>query len=74
MQGALATLLLITAAVSLCAVVVDYAVVTGEQILQPSASPLMQRIQDLNNSLINQTRDLTNDTAGLPPSEIGTQP
>jgi len=74
MQNALATLLLITAAVSLCAIVVDYVVVTGEQTLQPSASPLMQRIQDLNSSLINQTRGLMNDTAGLPPSEIEPQP
>jgi hypothetical protein len=74
MQNALATLLLITAAVSLCAIVVDYVVVTGEQTLQPSASPLMQRIQDLNNSLVNQTLGFMNDTAGLPPSEIGPQP
>jgi hypothetical protein len=70
MQGTLATLLLITSAVALASVVVDYAVVTVQQTVQPSNLPQMERIQNLESLLLNQTSTWFNETAGLPVDQI----
>jgi len=70
MQGTLATLLLITSAVTLACIVVDIAVVTFEQTLQPSSLPQMERIRNLESLLLNQTSNLFNETAGLPLDQL----
>lgn len=70
MQGTLATLLLITSAVALAAVVVDVAVVTCEQTLQPSSLPQMEKIRSLEDIFVNQTSSLFNETVGLPIGQI----
>jgi len=70
MQGTLATLLLITSAVTLACIVVDVAVVTFEQTLQPSSLPQMEKIRNLESLLLNQTSNLFNETAGLPLDQL----
>jgi flagellar basal body-associated protein FliL len=71
MHETLATLLLLTSAVALCAIVVDVAVITSEQALQPSDSPQMERIQDLARQLQNFTDNLFNQTMiGVPGENV----
>jgi len=70
MQGTLATLLLITSAVTLACIVVDVAVVTFEQTLQPSSLPQMEKIRNLESLLLNQTSNLFNETACLPLDQL----
>ena len=70
MQGTLATILLITAAVSLTAIAVDYAVVVSQQTLQPSGLPQMERIHQLEDLFVNQTSGIFNGTIGLPTGEV----
>ena len=55
METAVATLLLVTAAVVLTCVVVTYAVSTLEQTLNTNNIPQLNRLQDLENNLLNQT-------------------
>lgn len=66
MQGTLATLLLITSAVILTGIVVDYAVVTVQQTLQTTNIPQLDQLRNLQNSLLNQTGSLFNQTQALP--------
>ncbi len=62
MQSTLATLLLITSAVVLTCVVVDYAVVVVEQTLQTADVPELDQIRNLAHSLLNQTENVLNQT------------
>jgi hypothetical protein len=62
MQTTLATLLLITSAVVLTAVVVDYAVVIVEETLRTTNSTQLDRIRDINYALLNQTDNILNQT------------
>jgi hypothetical protein len=76
MQSTLATLLLVTSAVVLTCVVVEFAVVSMEQTLQTSNMPQMDRIRTLESMMLNQTENLfnqamanqtmTNETVTLP--------
>ena len=65
-QTTVATLLLITSAVVLSCVVVSYAVSIVEATLQTSNIPQLQRIKDLQRSLINETDSLFNSTLPVP--------
>jgi hypothetical protein len=68
MQSTLTTLLIITAAVSLACIAVNFALNVSEQTLQTD-NPQNERIQQLQDSLLNQTSNLFNQfngTAGMP--------
>ena len=60
MQGTLATILLLTAAVVLTCVVIDYAVNVVEQTVGTTNLPQLDRIRNLENSVLNQTDALAN--------------
>ena len=66
MQVPTATLLLVTSAVILTCVVVDYAVVTVEQTLQTPNLPQLDRLRALEASLLNQTESLLDQTQPMP--------
>lgn len=65
MQATLATLLLITSAVMLTCVVVDYAVSVCENVLQTDNLPQIDRIRDLESKILNQTETLLDQTEDL---------
>ncbi len=62
MQTTLTTLLLITSAVVLTCVVIDYAVVVVQDTLQTSNIPQLDRLRNLESSVLNQTDSLFNQT------------
>lgn len=66
MQTTVATLLLITSAVILTCVVIDYAVVVVQQTLQTTNIPQLDRLRDIQSSILNQTDSLFNQTQPLP--------
>ena len=68
METAVATLLLITAAVVLTCVVVSYAVSTVEQTLNTSNIPQLDQLKTMTGNLLNQT-DLFNGTQPQLPSQ-----
>ena len=68
LETAVATLLLITAAVVLTCVVVNYAVSTVEQTLNTNNIPQLDPLKNLENNLLNQT-DLFNGTQPQLPSQ-----
>ena len=65
MQTTVATLLFVTSAVILACVVVDYTVVIFEQTLDTENTPQIDRIQKLENMILNQTDDLINEIESL---------
>ena len=62
MQSTVATLLLVTTAVVLVCVVVNYSVTVMEQSLNSQNIPQMSNIRNLENNLLNQTSQLMNET------------
>lgn len=66
MQTTVATLLLITSAVVLACVVVDYAVVVVQNTLQTTNIPQLDRLRDIESSILNQTDSLFNQTQPVP--------
>ena len=68
LETAVATLLLITAAVVLACVVVSYAVSTMEQTHNTNNIPQLDPLKNLENNLLNQT-DLFNGTQPQLPSQ-----
>jgi predicted PurR-regulated permease PerM len=60
MEVQVATLLLITASVALASVVIGFAVNLTEQTLNGNTNPEIQRIQGLQDQLLNQTDHLLN--------------
>ena len=71
MQSTLATLLLVTSCVVLTCVVIDYAVICMEQTLNTTNLPQLDRIKNLESTLLNQTENLfnqvlANETLALP--------
>jgi hypothetical protein len=64
-QATLTTLLLITSAVMLTCVVVDYAVGIFVNVLQTDNLPQIAKIRDLENLILNQTDSLFNQTETL---------
>ena len=69
MQTTVATLLLITSAVLLTCVVIDYAVGIIQQTLNTDNIPQLDKIRDIENRIQNQTDSLFNQT----PPELPTQ-
>ena len=69
MQTTVATLLLITSAVILTCVVIDYAVGIVQQTLNTDNIPQLARIKDIENRIQNQTDSLFNQA----PPELPTQ-
>ena len=65
MQATLATLLLITSAVMLTCVVVNYAVGICENVLQTDNLPQIDKIRDLQSKILNQTETLFDQTEDL---------
>jgi hypothetical protein len=65
MQTTLATLLLITSAVMLTCVVVDYAVGIFVNVLQTDNLPQIAKIRDLESIILNQTNNLLNQTENV---------
>jgi len=65
MQTTVATLLFVTSAVLLACVVVNYAVAIFEQTLDTEDTPQIDRIQKLENSILNQTDNLINEIDSL---------
>ena len=70
MQSTLTTLLIITSAVALARVAVNYALTAAEQTLKPENLPQMERIRNLENMLLNLTDSMFNGTMGLPIPEV----
>jgi hypothetical protein len=69
LETAVATLLLITAAVVIACVVVDFAVNTVEQTLNTQNLPQLDRLKNLQNNLLNQTDNIINGTMHQLPCE-----
>jgi len=72
MQTTVATLLFVTSAVILACVVVEYAVVTFEQTLEQEDVPQIDRIREMESTILNQTENLFNEIESLNQTE--TQP
>lgn len=70
MQTSVATLLLVTAAVVMVCVVINYSVAIMEQSLSPKDSPLLQPARDLSAKLQNQTNSFVDGAT----SDLPTQP
>ena len=58
MQTTVATLLFVTSAVVLACVVVDYSIVACEQTLDADELPQMDRIRQMEETIMNQTDNL----------------
>ena len=66
LETAVATLLLITAAVVLSCVVVNYAVSTMEQTLNKNNIPQLDQLKTITNNLLNQTESFNGTQPQLP--------
>jgi hypothetical protein len=55
LETAVATLLLVTAAVVLSCVVIGYAVSTAEQTLNTNSNPQLNQLKNMENNVLNQT-------------------
>jgi hypothetical protein len=61
-EASVATLLIVVSAVILASVVIDYTVAVFEETLKMDNMPQLDRIRDLQDSLLNQTDRLLNET------------
>jgi len=68
LQTSVATLLLLTAAVIITCIVVNYAVTVVEQTLNTQNNPELTRLKNLESSVMNQTDQVLNETQPLLPS------
>jgi len=68
LQNTVAALLLVTASVVLACIVVDYAVVIVQNTLQTTNIPQLERLKSIENSLLNETDYLWNQTQAIPQS------
>jgi hypothetical protein len=66
LQTSVASLILVVSAVVIACLVVDYAVNVVEATLQTTNIPQLQRIKDLQRSLLNETDSLFNSTFPVP--------
>jgi len=66
MQTSVAALMLLTASIILACVVVDYAVNVSQATLQTTNVPQLQHLKNIENSILNQTDDLYNQTTPMP--------
>jgi predicted PurR-regulated permease PerM len=69
LETAVTSLLLVTAAVVLACVVVNYAVNIVEQVANTDNIPQLDRIKNIENNLLNQTDQLFNETQPQLPSQ-----
>lgn len=69
METTVTSLLLVTAAVVLACVVVNYAVNVVEQAVNTDNIPQLDRIKNIENNLLNQTDQLFNETQPQLPSQ-----
>ena len=69
LETSVATLLLVTSAVVLACVVVNYAVSVVEQVLNTENIPQFARLKNFENNLLNQTDRLFNQTQPEPPDQ-----
>ena len=69
METTVTSLLLVTAAVVLACVVVNYAVNVVEQAVNTDNIPQIDRIKNIENNLLNQTDQLFNETQPQLPSQ-----
>ena len=67
-QNTVAALLLVTASVVLACIVVDYAIVIVQSTLQTTNIPQLERLKSIENTLLNETDYLWNQTQALPQS------
>jgi hypothetical protein len=70
MQTTVATLMFVTSAVILACVVVDYAIVTFEQTLDTEDMPQMDRIQKMEDMILNQTDNVFSDLESYNQTQI----
>jgi predicted PurR-regulated permease PerM len=68
LETTVTSLLLVTAAVVLACVVVNYAVTTVQQALNTDNIPQLDGIKNIENNLLNQTDQLFNETQPQSPS------
>lgn len=66
LQTTVATLLLVTSAVILTCVVINYAVVAVQDTLQTSNIPQLDQLKSIQNSVLNQTNYVLNQTITQP--------
>ena len=69
METSVATLLLVTATVLFAVIVVNYAVNTFQQFVNVEDNPQLSRLKTLEDSLLNQTSGLYNQTLPDVPNE-----
>jgi hypothetical protein len=69
-QTTVATLMFVTSAVILACVVVDYAIVTFEQTLDTEDMPQMDRIQKMEDMILNQTDNVFSDLESYNQTQI----
>ena len=69
LETTVATLLLITSAVILTCVVVDYAVGVVQQVLNTQNIPQLDRIKNIENNVLNQTDSFFNQTQPQLPNQ-----
>ena len=70
MQATVATLSFVTAAVLLSCVVVEFAVVTCEQTLDTENMPQMDRIRQMEETIVNQTSNLLSEIESFNQTDI----
>jgi hypothetical protein len=70
-QNALAALLLITASIIITSIVVTYAVNVVQVTLQTSNIPQLDRLKAIQDSILNQTNNLQNQTSPFNDDQIG---
>jgi hypothetical protein len=69
METSVATLLLVTATVLFAVIVVNYAVSTFQQFVNVEDNPQLSRLKTLEDTLLNQTSNLYNQTIPEIPDE-----
>ena len=70
MQATVATLSFVTATVLLACVVVEFAVVTCEQTLDTENMPQMDRIRQMEETIVNQTSNLLSEIESFNQTDI----
>ncbi len=74
MQATVATLLLITASVVMTCVVIDYAICVIQTTLQTTDIPQLDRLKEIENTILNQTDALFNQTQPFPTAAAASPP
>jgi hypothetical protein len=70
LQTSVATLLLVTASIMFTCVVIDYAVSVVQTTLQTTNIPQLDKLKNIESSILNQTDTLLNQTLAQPQNTI----